>query len=266
MSAVICSEFAPREHRARMLASVFFCQPIGQLLGMVVSLVVITASRKWIPTDSEICTTDECIRTLDSAWRWIVGFGSIPAVVALFFRLTIPESPRYLLDVAGQVKGAANDTREYYKGQAIGQSQELMEAGGYSQEHVQVEHPALNSSRQETPCPSPNTRPIEAGSEIAAPSPSPRLSAYLPANSIPSPMVAHPHDDTGHNQPRAVTVRASSLVSSIHSAPPSPPSEQQPPKASWQDAHQFFIREKNWIYLFATSSTWFWLDVSLPPS
>lgn len=239
LSAVICSEFAPRQHRARMLASVFSCQPIGQLLGMIVSLVAVTASRKYIPTDSEICTTDECIRALDSAWRWIVGFGSIPAVIALFFRLTIPESPRYLLDVVGAVKGASMNTQDYYKGDAFGQSQELMEAGEQSQVPVFIEQQIPKSSIEVTP------------------------SAQVPLAPLPSPTVAHINDEITHNPSGAVIIHTHSFPSSVHSADEvAIPNEQQPSKASWQDANQFFITEKNWMSLVATSSSWFCLDVS----
>ena len=43
LSVVIMSEFAPRRHRARMMAWVFFMQPIRQLLANVLSLVVVVS-------------------------------------------------------------------------------------------------------------------------------------------------------------------------------------------------------------------------------
>ncbi|KAF3913424.1 hypothetical protein ABW20_dc0110298 [Dactylellina cionopaga] len=110
LSAVIGAEFAPRKHRARMLAWIFFMQPIGQLLGNLVALAALHANRHYIvgarinPT-TNTCS-DECIRSLDQTWRWIVGIGIIPAVVALYFRITIPESPRYTLEVARDYRKA----------------------------------------------------------------------------------------------------------------------------------------------------------------
>ena len=32
---------------------------------------------------------------IDQVWRLLIGLGCVPAVVALYFRLTIPETPRY---------------------------------------------------------------------------------------------------------------------------------------------------------------------------
>ena len=246
-----------------MLASVFSCQPIGQLFGMIVSLVVITASREWISTEGEICTTDECIRALDSAWRWIVGFGSVPAMVALFFRLTIPESPRYLLDVVGAVKSVSKDTQDYYKGDAFGQSQELMEAGRNSQDYPIVESQFPKSSSQGTPSVSPNVRPVEDGAERRVSTHSQSPSAPVPAHQLPSPMLAPVNHDTNQHQLGAATMQTDLILPSPRVAEPVSENDQQPPKASWQDANQFFIQEKNWIYLVQTSSSWFFLDVSL---
>jgi MFS transporter, PHS family, inorganic phosphate transporter len=263
LSSVICSEFAPRKHRARMLASVFLCQPIGQLLGMVVSLVTITASRKWIPRDSEVCMTDECIRALDSSWRWTVGFGSIPAVIALFFRLTIPESPRYLLDIVGAIKSASENTQDFYNGDAFGQSQEQLETGQNSREFLPMEHSEPKSMGQETSSASSYGRRFSDQGEVIAPKVNPSLSDRISPQPLPSPAIAPADDDLGQHQPGAVGRHTDSFPPSIRSAEPTPSDEQQPPKASWQDANDFFIKEKNWIWLFSTSSSWFLLDVRL---
>ncbi|KAL9114754.1 MAG: hypothetical protein Q9227_001433 [Pyrenula ochraceoflavens] len=91
LSAIITSEFAPTPKRARMLASVFFMQPLGQTFGNVVSLVVIVASRN--------ANGKDLVRAVDSMWRWVIGIGVIPGVIALAFRIAIPESPRFLLDI-----------------------------------------------------------------------------------------------------------------------------------------------------------------------
>ncbi|PLB54694.1 inorganic phosphate transporter [Aspergillus steynii IBT 23096] len=91
LSAVITSEFAPTKHRARMLATVFFMQPLGQIAGNLVSLIVVAVSKKQ--------GFDDLTRTVDIMWRWVIGIGVIPGVIATLFRFAIPESPRYLLEV-----------------------------------------------------------------------------------------------------------------------------------------------------------------------
>ncbi|KAL1859218.1 hypothetical protein Plec18167_007848 [Paecilomyces lecythidis] len=91
LSAVITSEFAPTKHRARMLASVFFMQPLGQIAGNIVSLVVVAVSKKQHDGDLE--------RSVDIMWRWVIGVGVVPGVVALLFRFAIPETPRFILEI-----------------------------------------------------------------------------------------------------------------------------------------------------------------------
>ncbi|KUJ23969.1 MFS general substrate transporter [Mollisia scopiformis] len=122
LSAVICSEFAPTRMRGKMLTLVFACQPLGQLAATLVALIASVRQRSGIPGDATITKcNEECKRTLDSIWRWIIGVGVIPAVIALWFRLTIIESPRYTADVGGDTAKAASELKRYLLGsQQIG--------------------------------------------------------------------------------------------------------------------------------------------------
>lgn len=74
-----------------MMASVFFMQPLGQIAGNLVSLIVIAVSRG--------SGSDNITSTMDSAWRWVLGIGVVPGAIATVFRFAIPESPRYLVDI-----------------------------------------------------------------------------------------------------------------------------------------------------------------------
>ncbi|EMR87066.1 putative phosphate permease protein [Botrytis cinerea BcDW1] len=114
LSSVITAEFAPHKLRGRMMTAVFMCQPLGQLAATLVSLIAAASQRNSIPADAtpENCT-GECLKTMDSIWRWIVGVGVIPAVIALWFRLTIIESPRYTADVGRDSKKAASELSRY---------------------------------------------------------------------------------------------------------------------------------------------------------
>ncbi|KAF3041222.1 hypothetical protein E8E11_000636 [Didymella keratinophila] len=119
LSAVITAEFAPRKFRARMMSWVFFAQPIGQLLANVLSLAAVEAYRPYITNTARSCTTDgvedlECFRAIDRLWRLVIGIGIIPAVLALGFRFTIPESPRYKLDILQNASTVYEDTKNYY--------------------------------------------------------------------------------------------------------------------------------------------------------
>ncbi|KAF7903880.1 hypothetical protein EAF00_001214 [Botryotinia globosa] len=114
LSSVITAEFAPHKLRGRMMTAVFMCQPLGQLAATLVSLIAAASQRTGIPADAtpENCT-GECLKTMDSIWRWIIGVGVIPAVIALWFRLTIIESPRYTADVGRDSRKAASELSRY---------------------------------------------------------------------------------------------------------------------------------------------------------
>lgn len=100
-----------------MLTVVFACQPLGQLAATLVTLIAAARQRDGIPSDAtaDNCN-DQCMATLDSIWRWIIGVGVIPAVIALWFRLTIIESPRYTADVSGDTAKAASELKRYLLG------------------------------------------------------------------------------------------------------------------------------------------------------
>jgi PHS family inorganic phosphate transporter-like MFS transporter len=55
-------------------------------------------------------------------WRTLIGFGAVPACIALYYRLTIPETPRYTFDVARDVEKAGDDVAAYMAGKASGDS------------------------------------------------------------------------------------------------------------------------------------------------
>lgn len=116
LSAVITAEFAPRRHRARMISWVFFAQPMGQLLANVLSLAAVEAYKPWIEQNLHYCPSNEpeCFRAIDRLWRLVVGIGIVPAVIALAFRFTIPESPRYTLDILQNTKATLRDTANYF--------------------------------------------------------------------------------------------------------------------------------------------------------
>ena len=50
---------------------------------------------------------------IDQMWRILIGLGCVPAVVALYFRLTIPETPRFTMDVERNVKQATQDVENF---------------------------------------------------------------------------------------------------------------------------------------------------------
>jgi len=56
----------------------------------------------------------------DMLIRFTTGFGAVPGCIALYYRLTIPETPRYTFDVARDVEKAGKDVVAYVTGKHEG--------------------------------------------------------------------------------------------------------------------------------------------------
>ncbi len=79
VSSTYITENMPTRFRGKMLVAGFGFQALGMIAGAILGIVVL----KLYPNLS--------------AWRFILGFAVIPAVIILFFRLSLPESPRWLI-------------------------------------------------------------------------------------------------------------------------------------------------------------------------
>lgn len=78
IAASYLAEVLPQRNRGRWLISAFSLQAVGMLLGALVGVGVL------------LILPDE------TSWRWMLGFGVIPALVIIWFRRKVPESPRWL--------------------------------------------------------------------------------------------------------------------------------------------------------------------------
>lgn len=99
VSGVIMSEYSNKKNRGRLVGLVFSMQALGLIVGPVVAMTFLAAG------------IDH-----DLVWRLMLGFGAIPALGVIYFRRTLPESPRYLAQVKGESHRAAEHIREYSGG------------------------------------------------------------------------------------------------------------------------------------------------------
>lgn len=97
-----------------MIAAVFSMQGLGQLMAAIVALITTVAFKSSFVNITDEGHCDEACRiAADRAWRIIVGVGAIPACLALYYRITIPETPRYTFDVQHDVEKADADIKAY---------------------------------------------------------------------------------------------------------------------------------------------------------
>lgn len=117
LSAVISSEFAGVKMRGRMMTLVFSAQGWGQICAALVGYCTVLAFQHSIGSHHNLYTmaSDDTVllASLDRSWRIIVGLGCVPAALAFWSRLTIPETPRFTMDIERNVKQAADDIKRF---------------------------------------------------------------------------------------------------------------------------------------------------------
>ncbi|KZT56710.1 MFS general substrate transporter [Calocera cornea HHB12733] len=131
LSAIITSEFAATRIRGRMMTAVFAGQGFGTLSATVVAIICVAAFKGRIEREGPA--------GVDPCWRLLIGLGSVPAVFALYFRLSIPESPRFTMDVERNVTAAARE------------SERFMRTAGYRADRAEYAGAQLLELRAEAP-------------------------------------------------------------------------------------------------------------------
>ena len=109
--------------------AVFAMQGIGQFTAAIIALIVTAGFKGSLESATKASTcTGACQPAVDKMWRVIIGFGAVPGCIALYYRLTIPETPRYTFDVARDVEKAGADAKAYMNGQSEGNLDEIQRA------------------------------------------------------------------------------------------------------------------------------------------
>ena len=210
-----------------MLAAVFFCQPLGQLVAVLMAFAATAGFRSYISTlpDDVSCSVQasdptgmECARTIDRAWRLVAGLGAVPAVVAMIFRLTIPESVYYILDIKNDSNEAMH-ARDYFTS-----SESLGRGNPGSIHEEEIEH---------TP---------------KAPGDGENIDARLQL-----PQSAHQSNVQGQGLSDESTANSiGPMVEDLE--------DPHPFQASRADLYKYLFTDGNWTDLFATAANWMLLD------
>jgi len=108
LSAVITSEFSATRTRGRLMTAVFANQGWGQFTAALVAFIIVVAYKNSLLADDP-----KVLPHVDQMWRILIGLGCVPGAIALYFRLTIPETPRFTMDVERNVKQATQDVENF---------------------------------------------------------------------------------------------------------------------------------------------------------
>ncbi|MCL4345025.1 MAG: MFS transporter [Candidatus Thermoplasmatota archaeon] len=100
-SSVIMTEYSNTKSRGKWVGMVFSMQSIGFLAGPGITLAMLYFS---VPASL--------------LWRLLLFFGAIPALVVIYYRRKMPETPRYTASVAG-ITGKSVTELEKYTGMKL---------------------------------------------------------------------------------------------------------------------------------------------------
>ncbi|KAK0935171.1 acid phosphatase pho5 [Friedmanniomyces endolithicus] len=144
LSSIITSEFATTKWRGAMMGSVFAMQGMGQFAAGIIALIVTVGFKESLltaKTSSYSDCTGVCGLAVDKMWRTIIGMGAVPGCIALYYRLTIPETPRYTFDVSRDVVKGGSDIKAYLTSKPEGIPDEVARVQGMRDSAAQLEIP-----------------------------------------------------------------------------------------------------------------------------
>ncbi|KAK4600329.1 hypothetical protein RGQ29_010119 [Quercus rubra] len=105
LSATIMSEYANKRTRGSFIAAVFSMQGFGILVASVVTMVVCAIFDR----AANGAPKDPTPKEADIAWRLILMLGAIPAGLTFYWRMKMPETPRYTALVERNIIQAVMD-------------------------------------------------------------------------------------------------------------------------------------------------------------
>lgn len=110
LSATIMAEYSSKSSRGAFIAAVFAMQGFGILAGGAVAILVSHIFRSFFPAPAySVNPTMSTVPQADFVWRIILMVGALPAVLTYYWRMTLPETPRYTALVANNANKASQD-------------------------------------------------------------------------------------------------------------------------------------------------------------
>ncbi|RPA87788.1 phosphate permease [Ascobolus immersus RN42] len=142
LSSIITSEFATTKWRGAMMGAVFAMQGVGQLTAALLALITTAAFAKSTkPANSPSECDAACKEAVDRMWRIVIGFGAVPGCVALYYRLTIPETPRYTFEVQKDTEKGDADVKAFIEGKPEGHVNPIAQIEAQARAEKELEAP-----------------------------------------------------------------------------------------------------------------------------
>lgn len=265
------------------MVAITLMQPLGQVAAAAVGLTVLTTLGKRRGLELFTETPDDhkdAAAIIDSIWRIVIGVGAIPAFLAIAARLTIPESPRFTLDVSLDGRQALKANQEYL-GEPVFDEYIVLDFEGGS---IHNSAPPSLTGRMHPPRPPP---PLNADNISAFGDDSIEVESYQlrildqtitnqgngDLGEAYDPTDAHEKGQTDGSQNLPIGHPSSRSIPPHNRAEGHDNDEEQNPfdelpredpkdnhPFSRAELYQYFIAEGNWRQLAGCSICWFCLD------
>ncbi|KAL0556653.1 hypothetical protein IC582_005167 [Cucumis melo] len=110
LSATIMAEYSNKKTRGAFIAAVFAMQGFGILAGGTVAIVISLIFKTIFKAPPySVDAVKSTVPEADYVWRIILMLGSLPALLTYYWRMKMPETPRYTALVANDNKKACAD-------------------------------------------------------------------------------------------------------------------------------------------------------------
>jgi PHS family inorganic phosphate transporter-like MFS transporter len=99
-----------------MLVAVFLMQPIGQLCASAAGWIAAEIVNREYDLQNRLTANpplgpQDARAIVDTIWRGVVGFGAIPALIAICFRVILPDPGRWTIEVQEDLDRGVHDTQ-----------------------------------------------------------------------------------------------------------------------------------------------------------
>ncbi|XP_038886177.1 low affinity inorganic phosphate transporter 3-like [Benincasa hispida] len=110
LSATIMAEYSNKKTRGAFIAAVFAMQGFGILAGGTVAIIISSIFKTLFKAPPyAVDSVKSTVPEADYVWRIILMLGSLPALLTYYWRMKMPETPRYTALVANDNKKACDD-------------------------------------------------------------------------------------------------------------------------------------------------------------
>lgn len=231
-----------------MMAAVFLMQALGQLAAALVGLIVLLSLGHRYNLANLESNNQESIKCVDSIWRIVLGTGIGPALIAIIFRVTIPESPRYTLDVDRDGQRALEDTKDYYGGH----HRTSDGSGAYMAGTEMTEYPrAGNGSAM-----------LHRGTRVGTENRERLDSQHSIAQRLGESIERRGEANEEEEEVEDVDVDEDDEEVEVEDDDSDEVPDSGPRSFSSADLYEYFITQGNWHFLAGTTACWFFLDMA----